>query len=153
MCSFASIDGRAAASARQRPWLDRGGIASLEFALGGALLMSLVLGAIEIGRYVFTVEALRTAAAEAARLVTIRGSANMIAGNAPCTGLSGSLTGAGLNASYLATNNLSITMSSCATSGSVTTVTVTATYPFSFAVSALGHGRTSISESIQAVFN
>jgi Flp pilus assembly protein TadG len=129
------------------------GVASLEFALVGSLLMSLLFGTIEIGRYLFTLESLRTAAAEAARAVTLRGSANMNSGNDACTGLSGDLTGVQTRTPFLDPSTLSLKMSSCATNGGVTTVTVTVKYPFSFVVPVFGSRVSSLTETAQAVFN
>ena len=76
---------------RRRFRIGERGTTSLEFALVGGLFVSLLLGAMEIGRYMMTLESVRTATAEAVRQVTIRGSQNMIAGRVACTDLVGSL--------------------------------------------------------------
>lgn len=131
----------------------RRGAAASEFALVGTLLLSLLLGTMELGRYLFTLEALRSAAAEAARAVTIRGSANMNAGRAPCTGLSGALTGAGISASFLNPGSLTMTMSGCVTTGAVTTVQVAVSHPFAFAVKVPGLSMPALEENALAVFN
>jgi hypothetical protein len=115
--------------------------------------MTLLLGIIEIGRYLFTLEALRTATAEAARRVTILGSANMNADREPCTGLDGDLTGVPMRAPFLNSGTLSLRMSGCATSGGITTVTVTVSHPYNFAVSFFGTGNSPLTETAQAIFN
>ncbi|MCO6419236.1 pilus assembly protein [Siccirubricoccus sp. KC 17139] len=125
----------------------------MEFAVMAVVLLSLLLGAIEIGRHMFTLEALRTATAEAVRVVTLRGSANMIARVAPCTGLSGDLAGVGLRAPFLNPGTLSMTMSGCATNAGITTVTVTVSHPFEFTVPLFGTPSLTLVETAQAVFN
>ncbi len=136
-----------------RAWRCRRGATSLEFAAIALLLLSLLLGSIEGGRYMFTLEALRTATAEAVRVVTLRGSANMIARVAPCTGLSGELTGVDVRAPFLNTGALSLTMSGCTTNAGVTTVSVTASHPFTFTVSLFGSRTPVMQETARAVFN
>ena len=139
---------------RRRRRAAKRGATSLEFALAGTALMALLFGTIEIGRYLFTLEALRTTAAEAARVVTLRGSANMNAGRPPCEGLDqGELTGVPIRAPFLNPGTLSIRMSSCSTDSGITTVEVTVSHPFSFAVSYFGAGISSLTETARAVFN
>jgi Flp pilus assembly protein TadG len=126
----------------------------VEFALVGTVLMALLFGTIEIGRYLFTLEALRTAAAEAARVVTIRGSANMNARKSPCDGLdNGDLTGVPIRAPFLNAGTLSVKITGCTTNAGVTTVNMTVSHPFSFVMSYFGAGISSVSETAQAVFN
>jgi hypothetical protein len=125
----------------------------LEFAAVALVLISLLLGAVEIGRYMFTLEALRTAVAEAARAVTVRGSANLIAGIAPCSGLSGELVGVDLRAPFLNPGALSLTASGCTTSAGITSVTIVLSHPFAFSVPFFGTAPPTMTESAQAVFN
>ncbi len=136
-----------------RIWRSRRGATSLEFAIISVVLLTLLLGAVEIARYMFTLEALRTAAAEAARAVTLRGSANMNAGLAPCSGLSGDLTGVEVSAPFLNPGALSLTMSGCATNAGVTTVAVTVSHPFGFVLPFFGSPPATMTETAQAVFN
>jgi Flp pilus assembly protein TadG len=131
---------------------DRRGIASLEFALVGGVLLSLLLGGIDLARYMFTQQCLRATAAEAVRLATLQGSRNLNAGSAACTSLSGSLAGASARVPFLRANLVTATLSGCATQAGVTTVTVTVRYPFSFAVPFLGTAP-AITETAQALFN
>lgn len=140
------------ASARRRR--AQRGATSLEFALVGTILMSLMFGTVEISRYLFTLEALRTTAAEAARVVTLRGSANMNGGVTPCTGLSnGDLSGVPVRAPFLDTGALSIKISGCTTNAGVTTANVTVSHPFTFVLSYFGTGFSTMTETAQAVFN
>lgn len=130
----------------------RRGAAATEFALIGGMLMMLLIGTMELGRYMFTLEALRTAAAEAARAVMLRGSANMIAGRPPCTGLAGSLEKVTVSAPFLNPGALSVSMSDCATQGGVTTVRVTVEHPFAFTVPLFGDRRPAMRETALSVF-
>ncbi len=128
------------------------GATTLEFALVGSILLSLLLGSIEMGRYMFTVELVRVAAAEAVRLATLRGSQNLNTGAAACSGLSGSLSGAGHRTSFLEAAKLEVTMSGCATANGVTTVTIEVKYPFTFAVASFGTTSRPILETARALF-
>lgn len=115
--------------------------------------MLLVLGSLELSRYLFTVELVRTATAEAVRLATLRGSQNMMAGSAPCTNLNGNLPGVGAQTPALRANLLTVTMSGCATVSGVTTLSISVHYPFAFAVTLFGTSDRPITETAQAVFN
>ncbi len=139
---------------RPRSWLrDRRGTTSLEFALVGGLLLSLLLGGVDLARYMFTLECLRAAAADAVRLATLQGSRNLNAGAGACANLAGSLAGASARVPFLQANLLTATLSGCATQAGVTTVTVTVRYPFSFAVGYFGARSRPITETAQALFN
>lgn len=134
--------------------IGRRGTTSLEFALTGALILTLLLGAVEASRYMITLSSLRMASAEAARAVTLLGSANMNAGHPPCTGLGGTLQGAAGRVRFLDAASLSATLSGCQTDTSgVTTVTVTLTYPFRFALDGFGPRDQSLSDTSGASFN
>lgn len=131
----------------------RRGITSVEFALIATVLLPLLLGAAEAGRYMVTQEALRSAAAEAARLVMLRGGANISGGNAPCTGMSGSLSGAATRVPFLQAASLSATMSGCATATSgISSVSVTVSYPFTLQFNYFGATNRPISEVVTAFF-
>jgi Flp pilus assembly protein TadG len=112
----------------------RHGAAALEFALVGALLFCFLIGILEVGRYMITLEAVRTVTAEAVRVATLRGSANLNDGGVPCQSLSGSLAGAVDTGPILAPGSLTIGLSGCTTQGGMTSVTVTVTYPFTSAI-------------------
>ena len=131
---------------------DRRGIASLEFALVGGLLLSLLLGGIDLARYMFTLECLRATAADAVRLATLQGSRNLNTGSAACTSLSGALAGSSARVPFLRANLVTATLSGCATQARITTVTVTVQYPFSFVVPVFGTAP-AMTETAQALFN
>lgn len=114
--------------------------------------MLLVLGSLELSRYLFTVELVRTATA-GQYLATLRGSQNMMAGSAPCTNLNGNLPGVGAQTPALRANLLTVTMSGCATVSGVTTLSISVHYPFAFAVTLFGTSDRPITETAQAVFN
>ena len=139
---------------RKNAWLCRRGVTSLEFALVGSLVLMLLLGASEAARYMMTLQSLRSVTGEAVRLVVLRGNANLNAGSAACTGLSGSLSGAAARVAFLKAASLTATMSGCTTgSNGITTVRVTVSYPFTFQVAYFGTRSRSISEINQALFN
>jgi Flp pilus assembly protein TadG len=131
----------------------RRGATSLEFALIGGPLMALLLGTIELSRYLLTLESVRTVAAEAARTATLRGGQNMNAGNPPCTGLSGVLAVDGARTPFLNAASLTVTMTGCATTAGVTTVSIAVTYPFAFTLPYFGASNRPISEAVQGIFH
>ena len=137
---------------RRRARADRG-TTSLEFGLIGALLMAMLLGCVEVGRYMFTMESLRTATAEAVRSATIRGGANLYAGSPPCSGLAGPLAFVASWAPFLDPARLTIVMSGCITEGAVTTLAISAEYQFDFAIPLLGSVNARMTETAQAMFN
>jgi Flp pilus assembly protein TadG len=112
----------------------RRGAASLEFALVASLLLTMLLGTIEANRYMMTLAALRTAAAEGVRIAMLAGGANLAAGRAACTGLAGAVAGVAAKVPALNAQSLSVVMSGCTAAGGGATLTVTATYPFHLAV-------------------
>ena|GEM_PF-1867662 len=130
----------------------RRGAATIEFALIGSAFLMLLLGGMDAARYLATIEAVRSASAEAARMAVLRGSANLNAGSAACTGLAGPLSGTP-RSPLLDAAALSVALSGCTTSGTVTSVTVTASYPFAFALPWFGTGERVITEAGQVVFN
>jgi Flp pilus assembly protein TadG len=133
--------------------LDRRGTTTLEFALIGGLLVPLLLGGMDIGRYMLTQQAVRAAAAEAARMVTVRGNLNLNAGSPACNTLSGALSGVSARVPFLKAASLVVTMSGCATgSNGITTVTVAVSYPFSFQISYFAAKSRQFSETTQALF-
>ncbi len=139
-----------------RSWrraLNRRGTTTVEFALVGGLLVSLLLGTIEISRYLITREAVRTAAAEAVRMATLAGGRNLDANSPACNGLAGSLAGVAATVPFLTAASLTASMSGCATQAGVTTVSITVQYPFTFGVALFGTPNRPITETAQAIFN
>ena len=132
---------------------DRGGATALEFALVGGLLVSLLIGTLQTGRYLMTQAAIRSVAADAVRLVVLRGSANLNAGRAACSGLSGSLSGVNARAAVLRLSSLAVSLSDCASSSGMTTVTVTVSYPFTYAIPLVPTRSLQLREEARAIFN
>ncbi|MBP0493881.1 TadE/TadG family type IV pilus assembly protein [Pararoseomonas indoligenes] len=132
-------------------WRSRRGATALEFAFTGVLLLALLVGILQVGRYLTTLAAVRTVAADAVRLTILRGSANLNAGAAACSNLSGNLTGANARASVLQGSALSVVLSGCATSSGVTTVTVTVTYPFTYSIPLVPGGTLQLRETATAI--
>ncbi|MGK7869792.1 TadE/TadG family type IV pilus assembly protein [Falsiroseomonas sp. E2-1-a20] len=135
--------------------LGRRGVASLEFALVGPVLVLLLVGGMEAGRYMATVESLRMASAEAVRAVTLRGGSNIGSGLAACTGLSGAQAGQAqigeaARLPLLDPAKLEVTLSDCAMDGAVARVTVALRYPHA---ASLPWFAVTLGETAQAVFN
>jgi Flp pilus assembly protein TadG len=136
-----------------RVWRSKQGVATLEFALVGVVLMSFLIGIMEVGRYMLTLEAVRTVTADAVRLAMLRGSASLNAGAGACSNLSGSLTGANARTPLLRSADLSVILSGCATNAGMTTVRVTVTYPFTYAIPLVSSRSKQVQEIAQAVIN
>ncbi|MBP0445295.1 pilus assembly protein [Roseomonas sp. SSH11] len=128
-------------------------MATVEFALIGGLLLTFVIGIMEASRYLMTLEALRTVTADAARMVVLRGSANLNANRAACTNMAGALSGASARTGALDPASLSVVLSNCATNAGVTTVTVTVTYPFQHSVPMLPNPARELRETARAIFH
>jgi hypothetical protein len=134
--------------------LGRRGTTSLEFALTGAIIMAFLVGAADFCRYMVTLSSVRVASAEAARMVTLAGSANLNAGRAACQGLSGTLANTTTRVRFLSAASVRASMSGCQTNLlGVTTVTITLTYPFSFLLNVFGAQQRDITEVSTALFN
>lgn len=125
---------------RQASRLDedcRGSVA-VEFAFVGLIFFTLLLGAVDLARYQFMQQSLRSMAGEAARQAMIISSAGAVAGG-PCAT---AVTAGQLRTAVTTPTNptpmlaiASLTLNPvCTASGGVRTVTVTATYPFTFVV-------------------
>lgn len=78
---------------------DRRGATALEFAVIGTIFITLLLGVVELGRYYFTVQSLRTVAAEAARAYLIRSNLDLIANPTRCQPVIATVTPADLQVS------------------------------------------------------
>lgn len=97
----------------------------MEFALVSSAFVMMLLATIDIGRYFFTAEAVRTVTAEAARasLITYRNDVN-----SNCPSSSAMETAAITRSPFLGANLLDLTVT-CSTSGPKV-ITVTTSYPF-----------------------
>ena len=115
----------------------------VEFALLGLSLCVLLLGAIDVGRYQFTMQSLRLTAATAARiaLTAVASNASSACAAMPSNASLQSSTVAANPAPMLASGSLNVT-ASCANADAngVRKVTVTATYPFKFIAPLLASG-------------
>ena len=123
---------------------DERGATALEAALIGGLFCFLLFGAIELGRYYYTFQAVRTIVAEASRTAQINGA------------LDGCATGNAINQAIVnrtALNPATLTVClSRSTLNSVTTVQVNATYPFNFVVPFFGNTSRTLSENTVVVY-
>jgi Flp pilus assembly protein TadG len=133
--------------------LSRRGASAVEFAAVGALAATMLIATLEVARYQFTSQALRSLAGEAARLASLRGAANMNAARPPCTGLSGPVTGLDVTAPFLTPARLTVTMSGCATQGAVTQVVVTVSQPFAFVTQVIQPIAPTMTETATAIFH
>ena len=153
MRSYACVRAKFCHMLRPRRGLSTRGTASLEFALVGTLLMTLLFGSVELGRFMISLHALRTTTADAARAVALQGAANLNAARAPCAGLNGPLSAYHGRAVVLGSAVTTVTMSGCVTLGSVTTVTVTVSLPFAIIIPVFSGMGPSLQEVAQAAFH
>ncbi|MBI3199148.1 MAG: pilus assembly protein [Rhodospirillales bacterium] len=126
---------RAAAAGLSRLTGDQRGVSILEFALVAPLLLTMTLGAIDVGRMFYVRQGLEYATEEAARYYMLNPSA---ASSTVTTQLQGKMPGGmgpSVNVAYADTAN-------CNGKSSVICTTITATYSFSFFVGYLGVGKT-----------
>lgn len=120
------------ASSKRRRWrLDQSGATALEFGLVGPVFLMLLLGTIELARYSFIKEGLRTLTAEAARKILITYNTS----NFTCpTDFSNVLASANVRTPFLVPGNLAnqvvLTTSTCV-NGAPNVITVTVTYSYS----------------------
>jgi Flp pilus assembly protein TadG len=123
---------------------DQHGVSILEFALVAPLLLTMTLGAVDVGRMFYVRQGLEYATEEAARYYMLNPNA---ATSAVTTELRNKMPGGmgpGVNVAYADTAN-------CNSTSSVTCTTITATYSFSFLVGYLGTGAQSLRATAQAV--
>ena len=137
---------------------DRRGVTAVEFGFVGLVFFTMLLGAVDLGRFQITQQSLRSIAAEAARVALIAAD-KALAANPTGTPANACVTlpsGASLRTSVTTPTNLtpflapgSLTLApSCVVSASgVRTVTVTASYPFQFVAPLLSVGLASLTTS------
>jgi len=120
------------------------GVSILEFALVAPLLLTMTVGAIDVGRMFYVRQALGYATEEAARYYMLNPSAattavtSLLQSNMPGT------LGPSVNVAYADTAN-------CNSNSSVTCSTITATYSFSFFLGYLGTTPLSLRATARAV--
>lgn len=123
---------------------DRSGVSILEFALVAPLLLTMTLGAVDVGRMFYVRQGLEYATEEAARYYMLNPSA---ATSSVTTELRNKMPGGmgpSVNVAYADTTN-------CNSNSSVTCTTITATYSFSFLVGYLGTDAKTLRATAQAV--
>ena len=127
---------------------DRRGVTALEFGFVGLIFFTMLLGAVEIGRYQFTVQSLHEFSAAAARVALIN--ANQVAAQqASGTTTASRMADSAIKAAVITPTNptplltpasLMLTSSWVTNAGGVQTVTVTVSYPFRFVAPLLPGG-------------
>ena len=123
---------------------DRRGGAIIEFAVIGPVLLTLLLGAVDVGRMFYVRQNLEYATEEAARYYMLNPSA---ASSDVTTLLQGKMAGgvgSSIGVSYADTAN-------CNGNASVTCTMITATYSFTFIAGYLGLGSKALKAKAQAV--
>lgn len=127
-----------------RFWKDQRGVAAIEFAIIGPVLLVMTIGAVDIGRMFYTRQGLEYATEEAARYYMLNPTA---AASAVTTYLRGKMPGnmgPNVAVAYADTAN-------CNSNAAVTCTTITATYAFSFVGSYVGLGTQSLRATARAV--
>jgi len=123
---------------------DSKGGAILEFAVLAPVLLTLILGGVDVGRMFYVRQSLEYATEQAARYYMMNSTA---ATSAVTTYLQGQMVGgmgSGISVAYADTT-------SCNANPSVTCTTITATYPFAFVAGYLGLGTKTLRARAQAV--
>ena len=123
---------------------DRRGVSILEFALVGPLLLTMVVGTVEMGRMFYVRQGLEYATEEAARYYMLNPN---VADSAVTTHLQGKMPG-GMGPSVVVAY---ADTTSCNSNGTVTCTTITATYSFAFIVGYIGNGTKTLRATAQAV--
>ena len=104
---------------------DRRGGAVIEFAVLGPVLLTMLLGAVDVGRMFYVRQNLEYATEQAARYYMLNPTAQSSAVTAYLQGAMGGGVGSSVNVAYTDTAN-------CNGSSNVTCTTISATYSFSF---------------------
>ncbi|MBL6616124.1 MAG: pilus assembly protein [Reyranella sp.] len=123
---------------------DRGGAAIVEFAFVFPVLLTFVLGTVDVGRMFYVRQGLEYATEEAARYYTLNPST---ASSSITTQLRNKMPGGmgpSVSVAYADTTN-------CNANSRVTCTTITATYSFSFAGGYLGIGSKTLRATAEAV--
>jgi Flp pilus assembly protein TadG len=123
---------------------DRRGGAVLEFAVVGPLLLTMVLGAVDVGRMFYVRQNLEYATEEAARYFMLNPTSTTSAVTSYLQGKMLGGVGSGISVSYTDTAN-------CNGNSSVTCTMVSATYTFTFIAGYLGLGTKTLRANAQAV--
>ena len=131
----------------------REGVVTAEFAVTTTLVISCMVAIMEVSVYMFTVQSVRTVAGEMGRQIVTTGSANVMAGRTPCTGITGDLPNVSTRAPFLDPSQVKGTVKSCVTANGVTTTVFEVKYPTPFVVPGVGQSKPNIVETSRVVFN
>jgi Flp pilus assembly protein TadG len=123
---------------------DRRGGAVIEFAVLGPVLLTMMLGAVDVGRMFYVRQNLEYATEQAARYYMLNPTAQSSAVTTYLQGAMGGGVGSNVNVSYTDTAN-------CNGSSNVTCTMISATYSFSFIAGYLGLGTKVLHATAQAV--
>jgi Flp pilus assembly protein TadG len=133
---------------------DRRGVTALEFGFVGMIFLTLLLGAVELGRYQFTVQSLREFSAAAARTALIN--ANQVAAlQASGSTTASRMADSAIKAAVITPTNptplltpasLTLTSAWATNASGVQTVTVTVSYPFRFVAPLLPGGALTLTD-------
>jgi Flp pilus assembly protein TadG len=123
---------------------DRRGNAILEFAIVGPLLLTLMLGTIDVGRMFYIRQSLEYATEEAARYYALNPSAASSDITSFLQGRMAGGMGGGISVGYADTAN-------CNSNSAVTCTMISASYSFSFIVGYLGLGTRVLEAKAMAV--
>ena len=127
-----------------RLWFDRCGNAAMEFAFVAPVFITLLLGAVELGRMFYVRQCLEYATQQAARYYSLNPSTTTADVTSKLNSYLVSGISSNVTVSYADTTN-------CNANVNVTCTTVTSTYPFSFAESYLHLAPKTLVASSQAI--
>lgn len=127
-----------------RAMRDQGGGAILEFAIVGPVLLSMILGAVEIGRMFYVRHGLEYATEQAARYYMMNPNANTSTVTSYLQSQMPGGMGGAVSVSYADTAN-------CNSNSSLTCTMISATYSFSSVAGYLGLGTRNLLARAQAV--
>ncbi len=127
----------------------------MEFAVVSLIFILMVLGVVELGRYFFTAQSLRTATAEAARASIVLANRRMVIGN-DCASLAvADVTPAAADVlartPFLDASNFTLSVSSLSCTPP-RTVTVDTAYNFSFLFVFIRSGSVTLTERLALTF-
>lgn len=153
--SFVTI--RNSRAALRRLARDRSGASALEMALVMPVLFLIMIGVIEIARYVFTLQSLRSVTAEAARLSMINSATKntgvVISGGliTSCTASSAINVAATQKTPFIDNTTLTLCISNTTSSGQVT-ILVSAQYPFNSFLPRTSFLTTTLTDNTQIIY-
>lgn len=126
-------------------WRDRCGGSAIEFAFVGPILITLILGAIELGRMYYVRQSMEYATEQAARYYSLNPNAATTTVTSQLNGFLPGGISSGVSVSYTDTTV------NCNGNANIKCTTLTVTYPFSYAESFLGFAGKTLTATSQAV--